>query len=106
MKKTVIEIKAEVTPEIIADAMRKNAACDIICGAICGAVKATMTKRKQRIGKIRADLQSIRFTDLDTKARHMCLTPRVCQLAMVRFDQDVPPEPFSVRLRFYQFNLT
>jgi hypothetical protein len=66
---------------------------------VSDAVKDSAKKKGWRIGKVLTDLQTIRFTDLKKKLRIICFTPREAQLALLKFDQGVKPEPFVFRLK-------
>jgi hypothetical protein len=62
---------------------------------IADAVKATVPSAKN----VSVDLQTIRWTDHTKGLRYTYLTPRVGQVALVKFDQGIPPVPFSFQLR-------
>jgi hypothetical protein len=49
--------------------------------------------------RISVDLQTIRFSDPKKNLRYTYLTPRTGQVALVRYDQGIKPEPFSMMLR-------
>lgn len=49
--------------------------------------------------RVSVDLQTIRFSDYSKGLRYTYLTPRVGQVALVKFDQGMKPEPFAVQLR-------
>ncbi len=49
--------------------------------------------------KVSVDLQTIRFSDPKRGLRFTYLTPRVAQVALIKFDQGILPEPMSFRLR-------
>lgn len=49
--------------------------------------------------RVSVDLQTIRFSDPGRGLRYTYLTPRIGQLALIRFDTGDRPEPFSFRLR-------
>lgn len=59
------------------------------------AVKAAYPKA----AKIAVDLQTIRFSDPKKGLRYTYLTPRRCQIALVKFDQGIKPEPLEFLLR-------
>ena len=44
------------------------------------------------------DLQSIRMTDLERGLRYSYLTPRLAQLALIKFDQGEKPKAFKMEL--------
>src|SRR5262245_24825805 len=48
---------------------------------------------------IAVDLQTIRLTDPTKKRRYIYLTPRIAQVALVRFDQGLHTRAFSFQLR-------
>jgi hypothetical protein len=73
---------------------------------ICLAVKVAAAKKKMRAGRMHADLQSIRFTDLNTKLRYIFWTPVRCLRAIHDFDQGIKPKPFSFKLRPVQVLIT
>ena len=87
-------LKIEVTAENIACAIPANSSHCMIADA----VKSSLGK-KMRLSKVLVDLQTIRFTDLKTKRRYICFTPRVGQRAIALFDQGIKPEPFSFKLK-------
>lgn len=80
-----------------------NATADLIDKAIqrdsynCFVAEAIKTARPDATNVI-VDLQSIRLTDPETRLRYLFFTPRVCQLALIAFDQGVKPEPFQFTL--------
>jgi len=59
------------------------------------AIKSTFPDAKS----VAVDLQTIRFTDPKKGFRYAYLTPRVCQVAIINFDQGHKPAPFTFRLR-------
>jgi hypothetical protein len=48
---------------------------------------------------VSVDLQTIRWTDKKKGRRYIYLTPRVAQVALVKFDQGMHTEPFGFQLR-------
>jgi hypothetical protein len=48
---------------------------------------------------ISVDLQTIRFSLPNRRLRYTYLTPRIAQLALIKFDQGQMPEPFSFSLK-------
>lgn len=48
---------------------------------------------------VAVDLQTIRWSDPITRRRYIYLTPRVAQVALVKFDQGEHSEPFSFQLK-------
>lgn len=49
--------------------------------------------------RVSVDIQTIRFSDPRKGLRYTYLTPRIGQIALVKFDQGIKPEPFTVQLR-------
>jgi hypothetical protein len=47
---------------------------------------------------ISTDLQTIRWSDPAKRLRYTYLTPRVAQIALIKFDQGIASEPFQFRL--------
>lgn len=80
--------KLYVTREIIERAQVKDSAHCMIAEA----VKAARPEARF----VSVDLQTIRFTEQDR--RYVYLTPRVAQVALIRFDQGVKQEPWEVGL--------
>lgn len=81
----------EVTREIIDAAMRQNSRYCMIAEAI----KA----QYPQFTHVSVDLQTIRFSNAIRGLRHAYLTPRLCQLALVNFDQGNRLRPFKFKLR-------
>ena len=88
-------MKIEVTPEIISTALPKESGHCMISDA----VHTAAAKKGWKISKVLTDLQTVRFTDLETKRRYICFTPREGQVALLQFDQGIKPEPFHFRLK-------
>ena len=80
-----------VTQEIIDSAVPRDSGYCMFAEAI--------KKCLPGITKVAVDLQTIRFSDPDKRKRYCYLTPRICQVALVNFDQGTKPEPFIFRLR-------
>lgn len=84
------KLDVEITQEVIDNAcVRDSSHC-----MIADAIKAANPKLRH----VSVDLQSIRFTDPDKKARFLYLTPPLAQLALLAFDQGEVVEPFQVRV--------
>lgn len=85
-KKTV-----QVTQALINDAKRKNSGHCMIAEA----VKELMPHAQF----VSVDLQSIRWSDPVKGSRHVALTPRIAQKALIKWDQGDIPDPFHFQLR-------
>lgn len=87
------------TPEVIVDVTQTEIDLAIPRDSghcmISDAVRAAFPNAKS----VSTDLQTIRFSDSVKGLRYTYLTPRIAQVALVRFDQGIPPEPFRFRLR-------
>ena len=57
------KLKIDVTEDMIRESMPKDSSHCMIATA----VKAAATNKRMRISKVLVDVQTIRFTDLDTK---------------------------------------
>jgi hypothetical protein len=99
MKTKPPKLVINVTEPIIAAAIKPNAAMD----PIASAMKVAAEEIGVHIGKINADISTIRFTDLDTKRRYTGFTPRQAQIAMLKIDSGRKPEPFKFKLKSVQF---
>jgi hypothetical protein len=80
-----------VSSRIIAEAVKADSHHCMIADGI-----------KKRIPKaqfISVDLQSIRFTDPDTKIRYQYFTPLTGQQNLVKFDQGKSIKPFTITLK-------
>jgi hypothetical protein len=80
-----------VSSKIIAEAVKRDSHHCMFADAI-----------KKRIPKaqfISVDLQSIRFTDPDTKTRYKYFTPVPAQVALVKFDQGDSVRPLTITLK-------
>lgn len=86
-----VTIKVEVTEKHIADAIPRDSNHCMIADAIKSAMPTA--------ANVSVDLATIRLTDPARNMRYTYLTPRVCQAALVNFDQERKPEPFGFRLR-------
>ncbi|SRR6266498_2224358 len=85
------DLTVQITAEIIARSEQRNSSHCMIAEAIREAAPG--------IQAVSVDLQTIRFTDRHMRTRMVYLTPRSAQLALVRFDQGEPAEPFVIKLR-------
>ena len=81
----------EVGQEQIDNSLKRSSSHCMIAEAI----KATIPSAKY----VSVDLQTIRYTDREKGIRLTYLTPRSCQVNLVKFDQGIPPEPFKFRLQ-------
>lgn len=81
----------EITNDVIKDAVPRDSSHCMFAEAVKNAYPEA--------SHVSVDLQTIRFTDLKKGFRYTYLTPRVAQVAIVKFDQGSLPEPFSCRLR-------
>jgi hypothetical protein len=85
------KVTITVTREIIDAAERRNSGHCMISEAI----KASLPGASS----VSTDLQTIRWSDKRRRLRYVYLTPQPAQIALLRFDQGVPTEPFTFRLR-------
>jgi hypothetical protein len=83
-------MKITVTREHIERAVKGNSHRCMIADAI----RAVVPKARF----ILVDLQTIRWSELDSDERDFYLTPAAAQQAIVAFDQGEPVEPFSFTL--------
>jgi hypothetical protein len=79
-----------VTREVIERAERRDSSHCMIAEAIREAVPGATA--------IAVDLQSIRWSDPVLRLRYVYMTPPVCQVALVSFDQGLHTNPFSFTL--------
>jgi hypothetical protein len=91
-------LKIEVTKELIEDAKGRDSSHCMIAEA----VKAAFPEASY----VSVDLQTIRFSDPVKRLRYTYLTPRIAQIALIDFDQEVTPEPFDFTLRRGQVTLS
>lgn len=84
--------KAEifVDQKTIADAISRNSSHCMIAEAVKKAIPYAQN--------VMVDLQSIRLTDKERGLRYTYLTPRLAQLALIKFDQGERPNPFKILL--------
>lgn len=80
-----------VSAEILDKSMQRNSNHCMLAEA----VKQANPKLKY----VSVDIQTIRATDLSKSERYVWLTPRRCQLAIIKFDQGKRPTPFKFELR-------
>lgn len=85
------KLKLNVTREIIDAAIPRDSNHCMIAEALKEAFP--------RARGVSVDLATIRFSDRGKKLRYVYLTPRVVQAALVNFDQQRVPDPFSFVLR-------
>lgn len=83
-------LEIEITDEIIREAIPRDSSYCMIAEA----VKAVYPDAQ----RVAVDLQTVRFTDPKKGLRFTYLTPRVAQVMLINFDQEIVPEPFICRL--------
>jgi hypothetical protein len=81
-------IRVQVTAEHIALAVPRNSGHCMIADAVKEAVPDARN--------VSVDIQTIRFTR--NRRRYVYLTPRPCQVSLLRFDDGEQPEPFRFHL--------
>ncbi len=84
-------VTIEVTDRIINAAVPKSSSHCIVAEAV-----------RQQIPNaqfIAVDLQTIRWSNPEKDERYTYLTPRIAQVALVKWDQGATPEPFKCKLR-------
>src|SRR5437899_7159508 len=84
-------LRLDVTEELIQKAVPKDSKHCMIAEAVKIAFPSASA--------IAVDLATIRFSDRKKRFRYTYLTPRIAQAALVNFDQERAPEPFSFTLR-------
>lgn len=84
----------EVTAEDIAGAMKEHSHMCMIAQAI--------KRQIPEVKMVGVDVQSITFTDVKKQRRVACLTPQICQAALVRFDKGMVVKPFTFDLQTIQ----
>lgn len=89
--RSIPQVAVTVTRERIDQATQRDSGHCMIADAVRDAVPDASA--------ISVDLQTIRWTDSAKGLRYIYLTPRVAQVALVKFDQGIPTEPFSFRVR-------
>lgn len=80
-----------ITDEVIKDGVSRDSGHCMIAEA----VRAV----RPNAAYISVDLQTIRFSDMVKMERYTYLTPRNAQVALVKFDQGIMPEPYVFKLR-------
>lgn len=88
-KSPAIDVK--VSEQIIKESVERHSGHCMVAEAI--------QARYPRAKFVAVDIQTIRFSDPDKKERYTYLTPRSAQVAIIKFDQGIKPEPFEFRLR-------
>jgi hypothetical protein len=83
-------VKIHVTPELIDRATYRDSRHCVVAEALQLA--------RPHFKNILVDLQTIRWTNLRTRKRYICLTPEIVGRALVDFDQGNLIHPFSVAL--------
>jgi hypothetical protein len=81
----------KVSKELIDEAYRRDSSHCMTAMAVKDA--------QPLAASISVDLQTIRFSLPQRRLRFTYLTPRVCQLALIKWDQGELPEPFEFRLQ-------
>ena len=85
-------VTVSVTKRAIDQGIRSDA-------AYCVVAEALRQVLPPETRNISVDMGSIRWTDPVKNIRYAYICPRVCQIALVRFDRGVRPEPFTFNLR-------
>jgi hypothetical protein len=85
------KLRLNVTQELIQAAIAKDSNHCMIAEAVKNAYPPARG--------VAVDLATIRFSDRNKRERYTYLTPRIAQAALVNFDQERKPEPFSFLLR-------
>lgn len=85
------QLEVLVTEDHIAKALPRDSGHCMIADAVKAAFPWA--------SRISVDLQTIRYSDIDKGFRYTYLTPRSAQVALVKFDQGLKPEPMRFRLR-------
>lgn len=80
----------DVTEAIIAQATKENSTHCMIADAIKVALPS--------VRNVSVDLQTIRFSDRDRGERYIYFTPGLAQRQLLRFDQGVVVDPWTLRL--------
>lgn len=80
-----------VTEEVIAKSVQRDSSHCMIADAVRESIPDVI--------RVSVDLQTIRFTNRKTHKRYVYLTPRRAQVELIRFDQGLEPEPFSMVLQ-------
>jgi hypothetical protein len=90
-KTTMPVLVIPVSSKIIATAVQRDSHHCMIVDAV--------KKRIPKAQYISVDLQSIRFSDPDTKIRYKYFTPLPGQINLVKFDQGHEVKPFTLTLK-------
>ena len=85
-----VKIEVDATADLIDRAIKRDSHNCFVAEAIKMAFPIATN--------VTVDLQAIRLTDPETRLRYLFFTPRVCQLALIAFDQGIMPEPFQFTL--------
>jgi hypothetical protein len=83
-------VTVEVTNEVIRDSVQRDSSHCMIA--------ESLKRAHPDARRVAVDLQTIRFTDPKKGLRFTYLTPRTAQVAIVKYDQGLLPDPFSFRL--------
>ena len=94
-KSSASSLRVIVNEPRIETAIRCNSNRCMIADAIKQAAKAV----GWRIGRVRVDLATIRFTDAAAGKRYVFLTPAHARVALILFDSGRKPRPFGFTLR-------
>jgi hypothetical protein len=81
--------------EVTDDHIKSGKQADSTHCMIAEALKTAVPGAK----RVAVDLQTIRFTDPRRPLRYVYLTPRICQEALIQWDQGVVPRSFEFKLR-------
>jgi hypothetical protein len=84
-------MKVEVTQQHIDSAEKRVSSHCMVSVAI----KDKARQSGLPYGRISTDVQTIRYSNLDTDQRFVFFTPRAVQIAIARFDAGIPVPPFS-----------
>lgn len=84
-----------ITQDLIETSERRSSSHCMIADA----VKDAGRRSGMHMTSVAVDLQTIRFTDKTAMVRYIFLTPRLCQQALVDFDQGIHTEVFNTTLR-------
>jgi hypothetical protein len=80
----------KITQAMIDKAMASTGTVDFLTEA----VKAT-----KDVKNVCWDTASVRFTDKSTGVRHICPTPPLARIAMLKFDNGEHIQPFNIMLK-------
>lgn len=90
LTETIRNKQVHVRASQIAAAVRRNSHRCMIADAVAATIPGA--------AHILVDVQSIRWSDLETSQRFVYLTPHAVQQALLRFDAGQPVRPFSFML--------